>query len=87
MKQFISRLLYLMHSQWIYRSILLHNKRQGYLHNKQAADLLREIQELSELSPNKVPESSHFILEINFIELTSLTSKHNGIGCLWYTQL
>jgi hypothetical protein len=49
---------------------LLHNRRQGYLQNKQAADLLKEIQELSEVSPKKVPKSSCFLLEINFTELT-----------------
>jgi hypothetical protein len=54
-KQFISKLLLLTHSQWIYCNILLHDRRQGYLCNKQAANLLREIQELSELSPDKVP--------------------------------
>jgi hypothetical protein len=69
-KQFISKLLHLMHSQLIYCNILLHNRRQGYLYSKQAAELLREIQELSEINPNKVPESSRFLLEINFTELT-----------------
>jgi hypothetical protein len=56
MKQFISKLLHLMHSQWIYSIILLCNRRQGYLWNKQTAVLLKEIQELSELSPNKPQE-------------------------------
>jgi hypothetical protein len=51
-------------------NILLHYKKQGYLHNKQAVDLLSEIQELSELSPDKVLESSHFLLETNFTERT-----------------
>jgi hypothetical protein len=69
-KQLISKIPHLMQSQWIYCNILLHNRRLGYLCNKQAADLLREIQELLELSPDKVPESSHFLLEINFTELT-----------------
>jgi hypothetical protein len=72
-KQFISKLLHLTHSQWIYCNILLHNRRQGYLHNKQAAALLREIQELSELSHDKVPESSRFLLEINFIKTYTLS--------------
>jgi hypothetical protein len=70
MKQFFSKLLHLTHSQWIYCNILLHHRRQGYLCNKQAADLLREIQEFSKLSPDKVPMSSRFLLEINFTELT-----------------
>jgi hypothetical protein len=69
-KQFISKLLHLTHSQWIHHNIPLHNRRQGYLCTKHAADLLREIQELSELSPDKVPNSSCFLLEINFTERT-----------------
>jgi hypothetical protein len=44
MKQFIGKILHLTHSQWMYRNILLHNRRQGYLCNKQAAYLHREIQ-------------------------------------------
>jgi hypothetical protein len=81
-KQFISKLLHLMHSQWIHCNISLQDRRQGYLCNKQAADLLREIQELSELSPNKVPESSRFLLEINFTELT-----RSHIETQWYWTL
>jgi hypothetical protein len=33
-------------------------------------DLLKEILELSELSPDKVLEGSRFLLEVNFTELT-----------------
>jgi hypothetical protein len=39
-KQFISKLLQLTHSQWIYRNISLHDKKQGYLQHKQSANLL-----------------------------------------------
>ncbi len=70
-KQFISKLLQITHSQWIYHNISLHNRRQGYLHNKQSEDLLQEITELSGLSPNEVPESCQFLLEVNFTDLTS----------------
>jgi hypothetical protein len=69
-KQFISRLLQITHSQWVYRNISLHNKHQGYLRNKQAALLLQEIESLADLSPDEVPETSRFLLEINFTELT-----------------
>jgi hypothetical protein len=48
---------------------LLHDK--GYICNKQSEDLLQEINELSDLSPKEVSESSRFLLEINFTELTS----------------
>jgi hypothetical protein len=50
-KQFISKLLQITHSQWIYRNISLHNRRQEYLRSKQSEDLLQEITKLSDLSP------------------------------------
>ena len=31
-KQFISKILHVMHSQWIFRNISLHDKINGYLH-------------------------------------------------------
>ncbi len=71
-KQFISRILQITHSQWIYRNISLHDKRQGYLRNKRSEELLhQEITVLLELSPDEVPEGSRFLLEVNFTELTS----------------
>jgi hypothetical protein len=81
-KQFISKLLQITHSQWIYRNISLHDRRQGYLRNKQLEDLLQEITELSDLSPDKVPESCRFLLEVNF---TDLTSSH--LKTQWYWTL
>jgi hypothetical protein len=38
-------------------------------------DLLWEIAVLSDLSPNDVPESCRFLLEINFTDLTSTRLK------------
>jgi hypothetical protein len=70
-KQLITKILQITHSQWIYRNISLHDKRQGYLHTKQVEDLVQEITELSELSPDEVPENCRFLLEVNFTKLTS----------------
>jgi hypothetical protein len=70
-KQFISKLLQITHSQWIYHNTSLHDRRQGYLHNKQSEDLLQEITKLSDLSPDEVPESCQFLLEVNSTDLTS----------------
>ncbi len=81
-KQFITKILQITHFQWIYRNISLHDKRQGYLHTKQSEDLIQEITELSELSPNKVPETCRFLLEVNF---TKLTSSH--LETQWYWTL
>ncbi len=77
-KQFISKILQITHSQWIYHNISLHNRQQGYLCNKQLEDLLQEITKLSDLSFNKVPESCQFLLQVNFTDLTSshLDTQH-----------
>jgi hypothetical protein len=68
-KQFITKILQIMHSQWMYQNILLHDKRQGYLHNKRSAELMKEMEALSDLAPEDVPEASRFLLGINFTEL------------------
>jgi hypothetical protein len=43
---------------------------------------LKEITELSDLSPDKVPESCRFLLEVNFTELTS-----SHLETQWYWTL
>jgi hypothetical protein len=40
-KQFISKLLQITHSQWIYCNISLHDRQYGYLHTKNTADIMR----------------------------------------------
>ncbi len=69
-KQFISKLLEITHSQWIYRNVSLHDRCQGYLHTKNAEEIMREIESLSSLAPKDVPKVSHFLLEIDFTELS-----------------
>jgi hypothetical protein len=64
-KQFITKILQIMHSQWIYQNISLHNKNQGYLHNKRSEELMKEMESLADLAPEEVPETSRFLLEIN----------------------
>ncbi len=69
-KQLITKILQITHSQWIYQNILLHDKRQGYLHNKRSADLMKKMEALSDLAPEDIPEASRFLLKINFTELS-----------------
>jgi hypothetical protein len=70
-KQFFSKILQIMHSQWIFWNISLHNKTHGYLHNKKADEIMQQINVLLDLAPEEVPEDSHFLLKINFSELSS----------------
>ena len=62
MKQFISKILQVAHSQWIFRNISFHDKKNGYLRNKTADELLQHINSSLEVSPDELPESSCFNL-------------------------
>jgi hypothetical protein len=79
-KQFISKLLQIMHAQWIFRNISLHDKTQGYLCNKKAKEILQIINELLEVALEEIPEDSRFLLEINF---TKLTKSHLETQTYW----
>jgi hypothetical protein len=69
-KHFITKILQITHLQWIYQNTLLHDKCQGYLHNKRAEELMKEMELLADLAPEDVPEASRFLLKINFTELS-----------------
>ncbi len=45
-KQFISKLLQITHSQWIYQNISLHDRQHGYLHAMNATEIMQEIETL-----------------------------------------
>ena len=49
-KQFISKLLQITHSQWIYQNISLHDRQHGYLHAMNATEIMQEIETLSNLA-------------------------------------
>ncbi len=68
-KQFISKILHITHSQWIFRNYSLHDKRNGYLHKKKAEEIALELESLAGLAPEDVPAESRFLLEINFSDL------------------
>jgi hypothetical protein len=74
-KQFISKLLQITHSQWIYHNISLHDRHHGYLHRKNTKEIMRDIESLSNLAPEVVSKASHFLLEINFTKLTKFYIK------------
>ncbi len=68
-KQFISKILHILHSQWIFRNFSLHDKRNGYLHNKKAEKIALELESLAGLAPEDVPANSQFLLESHPIQL------------------
>jgi hypothetical protein len=55
-KSLISRLLHITHLQWIYRNFTVHNKLCGFLYNKMLDDIHVTIKQLTETSPDDIPE-------------------------------
>ena len=43
----------------------------GYLHNKKADKIMRQLNVLLDLAPEDVPKASRFLLKINFSELST----------------
>lgn len=78
LKQFISKLLHIMHGQWIYRNISKHHDSIGQIRKTERRQLLLEIDRLMHLQPEDLPEESKFLLEVDFARLRSgeLTSQH-----------
>ncbi len=67
-KQFISKILQITHSQWIFQNISLHDWTHEYLHNKKDNKIMQQLNVLLDLAPDDVPEASRFLLEINLSE-------------------
>jgi hypothetical protein len=65
MKAFISHLLQISHSQWIFWNFTLHDKQRGYLRLRLRSTVLREIHERLETPPSEVPPESQYLLEID----------------------
>jgi hypothetical protein len=75
-KSMISKLLHIIHSQWIYQNFTHHDKLCGYLHKKKIKDIRLTIEELAETPPEEIPKESKFLLEVNFGKLTKSHIKN-----------
>ena len=69
MKQFITRILHISHSQWIFRNFTLHDKLRGTIKLREWADVLAEVVTLAEMDPSTLPPESRFLLEMDFSTL------------------
>ncbi len=65
MQGFINRLLNISHSQWLLRNFTLHDKQYGFKLTKDRVEVLLRIEELMHTNPNRIPEHSRFLLEID----------------------
>ncbi len=65
-----------MHTQWIYRCVLVHDRTTRMLILTHKEDLLKEIEYQLTLGPNTLAEEDRFLLGCNFDDLTTTTGEH-----------
>ena len=65
MRGLITRLIHISHSQWLFRNFTLHDTQCGYKRLKDKATVHLQIIELSRTDPERIPEHSRFLLEID----------------------
>jgi hypothetical protein len=68
-KQLITRLIKISHTQWIVRNITLHDRQHGHLANIRREELAAEMERLHSLDPSEVPEESRFLLDFDIDDL------------------
>jgi hypothetical protein len=67
--RFISELLVISHTQWLFRNITLHDKRQGYIATTRRKELIAEIEKLHNTPIEDIPPESKFLLDCDLDEL------------------
>ena len=72
-KQFIDRILRITHSQWIYRNVCMHDKKEGYLHHREMEEMKDKAEELAETNPADLPRESRYLLEMDGEETKNKT--------------
>jgi hypothetical protein len=65
MKGLIGRLIHISHAQWLFRNFTLHDTHCGYNRLKDKLAVQLQIAELSQTDPERIPEHSRFLLEID----------------------
>ena len=65
MSSFISKILHITHSQWIFRNIMLHHKLAGYLRLKECTEAAIQMDSLMQAHPSSIPSESQFLLDFD----------------------
>jgi hypothetical protein len=82
MKAFISHIIQMSHSQWIFRNYTLHDKQRGYLRLRLCSDTLREINNLLETPPSEIPPQSQYLLELDHSSMYNARYKDQAYWVL-----
>ena len=73
MKHFVSHILHISHSQWLYQNFTLHDNARRYLRLKERKYVLLEIEKLLDIDPANIPAESNFLLDMTFDGLYRLS--------------
>ena len=75
-KTFISELLNISHTQWLFRNITLHDKRQGFIAATRKKELLAEIEKLHNTPIDDIPSESKSLLDCDLDELKAADNDY-----------
>jgi len=78
MKTFISHLLQVSYSQWIFWNYTLHDKQWGNLHLCLCADALCKIHKLLETPLLEVPPESQYLLELDHSDMYNVSYEEQA---------
>ena len=81
---FISKLLHITHSQWIFCNFLLHDTAHGLLRLREQTGVLLQIEALSLSEKNDLPEHSQFLLEF---DIGCLQEADFDTQCYWVSAV
>ncbi len=69
MKAFVSHLIQISHSQFIFRNFTLHDKQRGYLCLLRRATVCKEVDWLLDTAPEDILAGSQYLLELDYSAL------------------
>ena len=75
-KAFVTKLLNILHGQWMYHNFSLHSKVRGHLKLTHQAEVLTELARLADSRPEDVPAESRFLLEVEVNTLDKKSMEH-----------
>jgi hypothetical protein len=78
MKAFVSQLIQISHSQWIYWNYTLHDKKGGSIHLRACSEVLQELHKLLDTAPADIPKESQYLLELDHSTLCNASSERQA---------
>ena len=67
-KKFISKILQISHSQWIFRNISFHDEKLGYRRGTEMKSMIFDAEKLACTNPVDLPEDTIFLLEMDGVK-------------------